>query len=269
MLTRIITAIVAIAAFVAVLLIGEKAFLIGLGIVILCMTYESTHIMTRSPIVKAVAYIDAVLIFLGMTVFAAPGFFVFLAVGLLMLITVLLHGKSDHKEIFAVGLMTLYISLSLSHAMLTMTKYGNVCMLLIFISAWSSDTGAYFAGSFLGKHKLIPHVSPKKTVEGSIGGLIAAMLCCQLLIFIVQRIGIETPLFNGFTGYLLVGGIGIVASAISQIGDLVASAVKRDCGVKDYGKLFPGHGGMMDRFDSVILVAPFVYYILGIIARVI
>ena len=140
-------------------------------------------------------------------------------------------------------------------------EFGIPAMLIVFLSAWGSDTGAFFAGSFLGKHKLIPRVSPKKTVEGSIGGIVSAMLCCQLLLFVTTLTGNEIVGLSGFSGYVKIGAIGIAASVVSQFGDLVASSIKRDSGVKDYGKIFPGHGGFMDRFDSVILIAPMVYYI--------
>ena len=120
------------------------------------------------------------------------------------------------------------------------------------------DTFAYFTGRFLGKHKLIPEISPKKTIEGSIGGIvftIGAFILYRVLLFkIFPDLKINLP-------YLLVIILAIAASIVSQIGDLIASAIKRQYNIKDYGKLFPGHGGVLDRFDSVMLVAPVIYVI--------
>lgn len=127
---------------------------------------------------------------------------------------------------------------------------GAYVYLLAFMGAWVCDTFAYFTGRFFGKHKLIPEISPKKTIEGSIGGII----------FTVGAFALYTLIVNSFFGqslsYLKVCIIGFVLSIISQIGDLVASSVKRQYNLKDYGNLFPGHGGVLDRFDSVMLTAP-------------
>lgn len=121
---------------------------------------------------------------------------------------------------------------------------------LVFIVAWICDVFAYLVGSFFGKHKLIPAISPKKTVEGAIGGIVFAAFAYILYGFIVDTV-VDTIVVN----YLFLGIFGTVLSVVSQIGDLIASVIKREYGVKDYGKLFPGHGGVMDRFDSVLAVS--------------
>lgn len=119
---------------------------------------------------------------------------------------------------------------------------------------WVSDGGAYFAGVFLGKHKLCPKISPNKTVEGFIGGLIVGAASAPLVGFIFSLI------YQNFAvDYLYLVILGLLASLISVLGDLSFSLIKRSCGIKDYGSIFPGHGGMLDRFDSVIYVAPLVY----------
>lgn len=120
---------------------------------------------------------------------------------------------------------------------------------LIFIAAFGSDIFAYFTGYFLGKHKLAPALSPKKTVEGAIGGIMGSGICALAfgLIFVPEYV-IHCVI------------LGLVCSPISMAGDLVASAFKRKMGIKDYGNLIPGHGGIMDRFDSVLFVAPVVFY---------
>lgn len=264
MLTRIITSIVAIAVFVAVILCDAIIFEFALGIVALAMLYECNQVITKSNTLKVMSYISGILMLIGMI--ALPSYavmFIMIAICLFMVLTFILHEKFDFKEVFGVGFMTLYVSVFMPFIVNLRLEYGIPAMLIVFLSAWGSDTGAFFAGSFLGKHKLIPRVSPKKTVEGSIGGIISAMLCCQILLFLTTIFGRTIVTLSGFSGYVKIGAIGITASVLSQAGDLVASAIKRDCGVKDYGKIFPGHGGFMDRFDSVILIAPLVYYIVS------
>ena len=122
-------------------------------------------------------------------------------------------------------------------------------ILLPFVITFSTDSGAYFAGSFLGKHKLTPLLSPNKTIEGSIGGLLAGMLFALLYGLILKACGYEVRL-------LVLTIFGFLGSVVCQIGDLAFSGVKRQCDVKDYGSLIPGHGGMLDRFDSMIFTAP-------------
>ncbi len=126
---------------------------------------------------------------------------------------------------------------------------GNIYIWTVVIAAFGSDIFAYFTGYLVGKHKLAPNLSPKKTIEGAVGGVIGAGLLCGLYGFFVAPEILWQTIF-----------IGVFGGAISQAGDLSASAFKRKMGIKDYGHLIPGHGGIMDRFDSVIFTAPFVYY---------
>lgn len=128
---------------------------------------------------------------------------------------------------------------------------GQYIYLLVFIAAWITDTFAYFTGVFFGKHKLCPKISPKKTVEGSLGGIAFCVLAFLIYGFAISRMFSLEPNYAGLAA------VGLVMSILSQIGDLLASVIKRTYGVKDYGKLFPGHGGVLDRFDSVLLLAPF------------
>ena len=120
---------------------------------------------------------------------------------------------------------------------------------MIYIGAFVTDTFCYFSGMLFGKHKLIPRISPKKTVEGSVGGT----LMCVIAFIAYGAIVSHFTELNA--DYLALAFTGFVLAIVSQIGDLVASAVKRNYGIKDYGKLFPGHGGVMDRFDSLIAVS--------------
>ncbi|MBR2547954.1 MAG: phosphatidate cytidylyltransferase [Eubacterium sp.] len=125
---------------------------------------------------------------------------------------------------------------------------------LILLTAFGSDIFAYFTGMLIGRHKLCPSLSPKKTIEGAIGGVAGSVALCALFGYIFMK-----PLLV----HCIV--IGLIGSPISMLGDLTASAYKRKMGIKDYGDLIPGHGGVMDRIDSVLFTAPFVYYYIVIV----
>lgn len=132
-----------------------------------------------------------------------------------------------------------------------MAIFGKYIYLLVFLCAWMTDIFAYFTGRLLGKHKLIPEVSPKKTVEGAIGGIIFCVITTVVFGLVVSNI-----LMSNSTPNLLVIAIsGAILSVVSQIGDLTMSLIKRNYNVKDFGKMFPGHGGLLDRFDSVMAVS--------------
>ncbi len=149
----------------------------------------------------------------------------------------------------ATAVTLVYIPFFTYHMVLIdMTEYP-LFIWIVIIAAFGSDIFAYFTGYFLGKHKMAPNLSPKKTIEGAVGGLIGSSLLAWVfgLIFMKDL---------AFVCLLL----GLFGGAAGMAGDLTASAFKRKMGIKDYGKLIPGHGGIMDRFDSVIFVAPVVYY---------
>ena len=127
---------------------------------------------------------------------------------------------------------------------------GKFLVLLPLVAAWGSDTCALFTGMLFGKHKLAPFISPKKTIEGAIGGVLGSALLMLLTVFLLQKFaGLEL-------GYGVAVLLGTLGAAIGQLGDLSFSVIKRQTGIKDYGHIFPGHGGVLDRFDSVIVVAP-------------
>ena len=136
---------------------------------------------------------------------------------------------------------------------------GEVLVFMPLCIAFGSDTFALFAGMLCGKHKLAPRVSPKKTVEGAVGGLIGGVIGMTIMMFAGGWV-----LQDAFLAPVHVLVFGILGSAVSQIGDLSFSVIKREFGVKDYGNLLPGHGGILDRFDSVTFVAPFVWLVLQI-----
>ncbi len=149
--------------------------------------------------------------------------------------------------------MTLLVAYFFSAVILTRrTEAGFWNLVMIYLLAWVPDTGAYFSGFLFGKHKLAPVISPKKTVEGAVGGLIVCVGISYLYAWLVSLTGVAV-------NYGIVLIYALLGTLISILGDLTASLIKRYYQVKDYGNLIPGHGGIMDRFDSIWFVAPFVY----------
>ena len=140
---------------------------------------------------------------------------------------------------------------------------------LAFSCSWFTDTFAYIVGVKFGKHKMAPVISPKKSIEGAIGGVVITAAINVLLVYLFT-IGCKnlydyTIFGESAMKYVYIIPISMVLSLVSMLGDLSASVIKRNYGIKDYGKIFPGHGGFMDRFDSVLFISPLVYYALTII----
>ena len=169
---------------------------------------------------------------------------------LAMFVYVFSYPKYKAEQITACLFGMIYLAVMLGFIYLTRNlESGKILVWLIFLSSWGSDTCAYCVGRLIGKHKMAPVLSPKKSVEGGIGGVVGAALLG----------GVYAAVFNQqIIGYAIICGAGAL---ISMVGDLAASAVKRDKGIKDYGKLIPGHGGILDRFDSVIFTAPIIYFL--------
>lgn len=171
------------------------------------------------------------------------------------------HGSSTFQDVAASAFAGICLTkLFLSLIRIFQMENGSFLVLLPMVAAWGSDTCALFAGMCFGKHKLAPVVSPKKTVEGAIGGAVGATLLMLLTVLLFNRF---TPVDIAWWKAILLGSVG---ACIGQIGDLVFSSIKRQTGIKDYGFIFPGHGGVLDRFDSVIFVAPVVEILLRLVA---
>lgn len=179
-----------------------------------------------------------------------------LAIGLVIYLFAIMmfsKGKIVYREIAEIYMTVLYISAGFC-AMIYLNDHGNrgsgkFALIMVFLAAFSTDIFAYICGRLFGKHKLIPEVSPKKTIEGSIGGIVFCDLFLLGYGFLLQHfLQIQVDFV-----VLLISGIFI--SIISQIGDLIMSSIKRTYEIKDFGKIFPGHGGVLDRFDSAIAVA--------------
>lgn len=166
--------------------------------------------------------------------------------------------KYDISQVAIAFFGLFYVAVMISCIYLTRVNLENGAFIvwLIVIISWGADTLAYFTGSLLGKHKMAPVLSPKKSVEGAVGGIVGAMVITAVYCIIVR-----SHLEAGWEKILIFSIIAGVGAFISMIGDLAASAIKRNYNIKDYSNLIPGHGGILDRFDSVIITAPIVYFL--------
>lgn len=181
---------------------------------------------------------------------------VLLALILILFVYVFTYPKYDAHQIAAAFLGIVYVAVMLSYIYLTRNlENGHFIVWLIFLCSWGCDTCAYCVGMLIGKHKMAPVLSPKKSVEGAVGGVIGAAL-----LGVAYAAATKGPMAE----YAVICAAGAL---ISMVGDLAASAVKRNQGIKDYGKLIPGHGGILDRFDSVIITAPVIYYMAVLLLR--
>ncbi len=183
---------------------------------------------------------------------------VFILVVFLLMIVPVIDTEKNFIDVALTILPFFYVGIFFSFILLlSMKNNGNYFVWLIFISSWGCDTLAYYFGTNLGKHRFIPKVSPNKTIEGSLGGLLGSVLGCTAFGYVIASVGFSIPLYH----YAI---IGILGGIFGQCGDLVASAIKRYTGVKDYSNLIPGHGGILDRFDSILLVSVVVFYYVNI-----
>lgn len=187
------------------------------------------------------------------------------AVLLFMVIYVFSFPKFQAKEVMAAFFEFVYapVLLSFLYVIREGWSHGIYLVWLVFLCSWGSDTCAYCVGVLFGKHKMTPKLSPKKSVEGGIGGVVGAALLFGLYAYFVINPLTPEQFRLDLVGAMCLGAAGAFAS---MIGDLAASAIKRDNDIKDYGKLIPGHGGIMDRFDSVIVAAPLIFLGLSLIA---
>ncbi|MDE6025167.1 MAG: phosphatidate cytidylyltransferase [Lachnospiraceae bacterium] len=174
----------------------------------------------------------------------------------ILTVYVVTYPKFKDSDAMVTFVSFFYVSVMLSYVyQIREIKYGGAFVVLIFICSWINDTCAYCVGVKLGKHKMTPKLSPKKSVEGLIGGLFGAALvgACYGIFFNAKVYDINNcPLIFAI--------VCVLGAGMAVVGDLTASAIKRNNDIKDYGKLIPGHGGILDRFDSMIFTAPVIYY---------
>ena len=263
MLTRILSAVILLPLFLAVILfLPPICTAILLGLMAAIAAYE---LLWGTGLVKQIrpTVYSAVMAFLMCLWGLWGASFVWILMALFIYVVLLLAEVMRDYEKFpfekicvclAAGLVIPFMFASLVR--LRTGSDGRICILIPFLLSFVSDSGAYFTGVFFGRHKLAPRISPNKTVEGLVGGVIATMLGMVIFCFVLNK-------FFGFSvNYISAAVFGALGSLVSVFGDLAFSAIKRQTGIKDYGKLIPGHGGILDRFDSTIFVAPMVEILL-------
>lgn len=263
---RIITAIVLVAIALPIVLLSEYIiYPIAVGFCSLMAMFEMLRVigLEKRWSISVPAYVISVVlpifahdIFLGEDAIRAKNYILACVCVIFAYLLYLMGAAVFSKGELSVGAAaTTFLTLTyivISFTALSLIRYidgGEVLFVLVFLAAWISDVGAYFVGSLIGKHKLIPDVSPKKTVEGAVGGVVFV-----ILVFMLYGWGVEL-VTDYKANYIILAISGGILAVISQIGDLIASLVKREHGIKDYGNILPGHGGIMDRFDSIIAVS--------------
>jgi phosphatidate cytidylyltransferase len=263
MKTRIITALVATLIFLPFLIFSETiafpcimAFAAVMGVVEMhkCIGEKSLTVLLPSCLVAALLPVCARLYANEQAFFNFAHKILVVYVFYLAVVAVFSKGKKDISAMAMIYVTVCFIVNGFSSIVLLRDyPYGQYIYLLVFICPWMTDIFAYFTGYFLGKHKLIPAVSPKKTVGGAIGGIVFCVIGMIVFGFVIERFFNPNGIIHA--NYLVLAISGVFISVVSQIGDLIMSLVKRQYGIKDYGKLFPGHGGILDRFDSVLAVS--------------
>lgn len=254
---RLLTAFFGVILFFAVTLSHRFVLYAAVTVLSIGMLFEMYRVMGVGRFLRGTGYASAVIICVGFM--SGRQIFAIMAVmAIFMLAMIVMHGRVKSKKVMAIGFITMVISGFMSMLILTNQKCPKYSVILPFVCAWLSDTGAFFAGSLFGKHKLAENISPKKTVEGAIGGIIFSIIGSVAFLYIVAFLeNGRAPLSIYAVKFAI---LGLLASVVSQFGDLAASCIKRDFEKKDYGKILPGHGGLLDRFDSVLFAAPFVFY---------
>jgi len=261
--TRLLSGIVLVAALVAVVGCGGYVLLGVLAVLSLIGLHELYKVVGVEGNLGVVGYFAAIDYYV-LILTERTDYVLFLAILFLvavMAVYVFSFPAFRSEQVMMVFFGLFYVAVMLSFVYQTRgIPGGGVTVWLIFLSSWGCDTCAYCVGMLLGKHKMAPKLSPKKSVEGGIGGIVGAALLGVIFALAVNQWagGEADPLQCA-----LICGVG---GAISQVGDLAASAIKRNYEIKDYGKLIPGHGGVLDRFDSVIFTAPVIYYLASILA---
>lgn len=257
-LTRLKSGIVLMAITIALLVYGGYPLffvITGISLIGLFELYRTVGMEKTLPAV--VGYISSIVIDILILDNYHEHLLMWLIFTLMVLMAcyVIAFPKFDSNQMLMIFFGLIYVTVMLSFVFkVRFVKDGILLVWLIFIGAWGSDTCAYCVGKLIGKHKMPSKLSPNKTIEGCVGGIIGAALLgfiFAVIFFKDKNIWWELPI------------IGAASSVISQIGDLTASAIKRNHDIKDYGKLIPGHGGILDRFDSIIFTAPIVYYLVA------
>lgn len=268
MKTRILTALVMAVVGIPILIFSQYiVYPIAAGILTLFALYEMAGVIgVRKNLALTV---PTYLVGLASPIFAyifshRVTDFIFIALVVIVAIMLYFFGyavvcRGSLKFADVATHFTTFTYITVSFTALTLVRYlpyGIYCFAMIFVGSWVSDVFAYFVGCAIGKHKMIPEISPKKTWEGAIGGIFFTVVAFLAYGIIVSLITTDVR-----PNYIVLAVLGLLLSIVSIFGDLVASLIKREYGVKDYGFIFPGHGGVLDRFDSALAVAPILFAI--------
>ena len=254
--TRLISGIVLVIIALATIISGSWILFFTLLAVSLIGMRELYNVMKVSDehvtVLELVGYLGAVLYYIAMKAdFGNYGTMaIIISMILILFVYVFGYPKYHAEQVMAAFFGVVYVAVMLSFIYLTRSlPDGKFLVWLIFLCSWGCDTCAYCVGMLIGKHKMAPVLSPKKSIEGAVGGVAGAALLGVIYAAATQ---------GKMAEYALICAVGAL---ISMVGDLAASAIKRNQNIKDYGKLIPGHGGILDRFDSVIITAPVIYYL--------
>ena len=254
--TRLISGIVLVIIALATIISGSWILFFTLLAVSLIGMRELYKVMKVSDehvtVLELVGYLGAVLYYIAMKAdFGNYGTMaIIICMILILFVYVFGYPKYHAEQVMAAFFGVVYVAVMLSFIYLTRSlPDGKFLVWLIFLCSWGCDTCAYCVGMLIGKHKMAPVLSPKKSIEGAVGGVAGAALLGVIYAAATQ---------GKMAEYALICAVGAL---ISMVGDLAASAIKRNQNIKDYGKLIPGHGGILDRFDSVIITAPVIYYL--------
>lgn len=254
--TRLISGIVLVIIALATIISGSWILFFTLLAVSLIGMRELYKVMKVSDehvtVLELVGYLGAVLYYIAMKAdFGNYGTMaIIISMILILFVYVFGYPKYHAEQVMAAFFGVVYVAVMLSFIYLTRSlPDGKFLVWLIFLCSWGCDTCAYCVGMLIGKHKMTPVLSPKKSIEGAVGGVAGAALLGVIYAAATQ---------GKMAEYALICAVGAL---ISMVGDLAASAIKRNQNIKDYGKLIPGHGGILDRFDSVIITAPVIYYL--------
>ncbi|MBQ8923941.1 MAG: phosphatidate cytidylyltransferase [Lachnospiraceae bacterium] len=263
---RLLSGIVLVVLMVAILYLGgyvtgAAMLLLSLGGIFELLRIYKLHntLLGYAGYVAAVAYY--ILLFTDLRAYIL--FMFIIAILVILGIYVFAYPKYTDKDIMAVIFSFFYVAFMLSYVYeIRILAHGGILVIMIFICSWVNDTLAYCAGVTMGKHKMSPKLSPKKSVEGLIGGLLGAAIVGGVYGYFLDKY-----VYDIKNSILVFAIIGLLGAVVAVIGDLTASAIKRNNDIKDYSKLIPGHGGILDRFDSIIFTAPVIYYLIMLMIK--
>lgn len=258
--TRLLSGIVLVIAALVLIITGGNLLLVStllISYIGMFELYRIFHIEKELP--GMVGYLVATVYYCNLKFGFLPDLMMFVLglLILLMFVYVFTYPKYKTEQLLAAFFGVFYVAVMLSYVYQTrMLSMGAYIVWLIFLCSWGCDTCAYCVGVLIGKHKMSPKLSPKKSVEGAVGGVVGAAL-----LTILYGMVFKNAMGVGNTEVYIMAAISAVGALVSMVGDLTASAIKRNYDIKDYGKLIPGHGGILDRFDSVIFTAPMIYFL--------